>query len=439
MRVPRQFLILSTIQRHLMIRLSRATALLLAACLCSCAAKTTVHQVTPATKLDGSAVFYNLPRTVCIVEIPVTRTTVRTGSLEEYTSVLTDAGINVKAATRDEVSYAIGDVRLTSRAEPDPSALFAVDLDQQIYETKSLTMQMTSDGMLANSEPMPPTTVPSNAITTIESIAYPNADESAPVSLEDAKQHHARQHTQPKANDQALAEKLRDEILELRKRRLELISGRTLPVDAANPGAITILLDAMRNMEEKLLSKFVGTKKMETWTAYCEFVPTTEGKQFELLRLSEKGIVQTTAMNPTPENFETDDGSQPLRRVFITVRSSAPEAMEQIRNAAEPLDSVGGFYYRIAAASTVEITLKAKTTRRIAFLNLPVAQFGLVACLPRSVRMSPDRALEYYTSTGSLKRFQMGDRATDSTSVLASSNTLARDSTSLPRRSKIEK
>lgn len=422
-----------------MIRLSRATVVLLAACLCSCAAKTMVHQVTPATKLEGSAVFYSLPQTVCIVEIPVTRTTIRMGSLMDYTSVLTDAGINAKAATRDELNFAIGDVRLSSRAEPDPNALFAVDLDHQIYETKSLTMQMTADGMLANAEPVLPSAVPSSVITMTESIAYPNADESAPVSLEDAKVHHAKQHAQQKSPDQALAEKLRDEILELRKRRLELISGRTLPVDATNPGAITILLESMRNMEKKLLSKFVGTKKIETWTAYCEFLPTTEGKQFELLRLSEKGIVQTTAMNPTPENFETDDGSQPLRRVFITVRTVAPEVMEQIRNAAEPLDSVGGFYYRIAARSTVEITLKTKTTRRIAFQYLPVAQFGLIASLPRTVRMSPDRALEYYTSTGSLKRFQIGDGSPDSSTVQPTSSTHPRDSAVVPTRAKVEK
>jgi len=122
---------------------------------------------TPRPKLNG--VFFSLPRTVVKVDLPIVRTSRRAAQFsklspfffsgESFTKAIgevinpTALEPNLANATKEEGRYyGFDDPKFSTRGEPDPNQTFMINIRGGKFETKTLMLEVTEDGIIAKAE-----------------------------------------------------------------------------------------------------------------------------------------------------------------------------------------------------------------------------------------------------------------------------------------------
>lgn len=117
--------------------------------------KIEVHRVMkdmPKDQKKMKGVFYALPRTLVLIKIPVTRTDKLPGKYENFARCFFPDGAD-RRVTKASTEFEVGDeITFDAKGEPDPHQIFIVNTKAGLFQTKSLTMAYTEDGVLSDAK-----------------------------------------------------------------------------------------------------------------------------------------------------------------------------------------------------------------------------------------------------------------------------------------------
>lgn len=120
----------------------------------------------PRPKLNG--VFFALPRTVVKVDLPVIREVKKAGQFSKLSPFFfsgepfvaaqkddikeTDLEPNLTKTPKEGKYFGLDDPKFSTRGEPDPDQTFMVNIRGGKFETKTLMLEVTEDGIIAKAE-----------------------------------------------------------------------------------------------------------------------------------------------------------------------------------------------------------------------------------------------------------------------------------------------
>lgn len=102
---------------------------------------------TKAPKMNG--VFYALPQTVLKLDVPITRKDLEPGKYAEFAGFFFPGE---EAVEKKDIKFSIGKPAFDSRGEPDPDEIYLVNIQGGIFETKTLMMEYTPEGVLSKAQ-----------------------------------------------------------------------------------------------------------------------------------------------------------------------------------------------------------------------------------------------------------------------------------------------
>jgi len=106
----------------------------------------------PSNLKRMKGVFYALPRTMVLVRIPFNRTDKFPGKYEKFARCFFPEQADARFKIRS-TEFEIGDgVGFETKGEPDPEQIFMVNTKAGLFQTKSLLMQYTDDGILGSAK-----------------------------------------------------------------------------------------------------------------------------------------------------------------------------------------------------------------------------------------------------------------------------------------------
>lgn len=111
---------------------------------------------------------YSLPRSVVVVEIPITRELYIPGRYAAFSQQL----LGIKAKTSKSNIYSVGTPILSTRSEDDPENIFLVKIDGDPLETRELIMEMSEIGLLKSGK----SEVTDNTMNFVVSVAKTSAE-----------------------------------------------------------------------------------------------------------------------------------------------------------------------------------------------------------------------------------------------------------------------
>ena len=303
-------------------------------------AQTIVEKMVP-TKATGNGIVYSLPKTSFIVNVEVTKVTVKAGPYYRYAELY----LGVKdVPTQDAVYYELGRVTIVNKGVPDPEKMYKIEFKQKTVAPFAF---LTRDGLLCaiNDEYIPE---PANEETREE------RKEIAVFSTSVYTEELLRAGTE--ARQAEIASK---EIYELRGSLKEIITGNAdnMPPDGE---AMKLVINKLEEQEKSLAQLFTGTVSKETFYYDVTIVPEDELVREVLFRFSTKmGILD-----------DDDLGGEPVY-MNLTAIERIPDL--DPKEAEKKAKTLNGVVYNIPGKGRAEIIYNNKSLLRKEF---PVVQFG---------------------------------------------------------------
>src|SRR5262249_14352721 len=131
--------------------------------------KTVVTRVRPAAAgPEMNGIFFALPRTVVKVDLPVVREVKKAGQFSKLSPFFfsgeafvlgknekiksTELEPKLDKAPKEGKYYSLDDPKFSTRGEPDPEQTFMVNIRGGRFETKTLMLEVTEEGIIARAE-----------------------------------------------------------------------------------------------------------------------------------------------------------------------------------------------------------------------------------------------------------------------------------------------
>ena len=336
----------------------------------SLTAQTVVEKVIP-TKATGGGITYSLPKTSFIVNVEVTKTTIKAGKYFRYA----ESSLGIKdVATEDQVIYELGKVKLVNKGVPDANNTYVIEFRQK---TVAPFVYLTHDGLLC-------------AINTDYVLEF--VDDERKVDVPSVNISPSSVFTEEFLRAGSVAKEAEiavKEILRLRESRTNILTGEVenLPPDGE---AMKIQISKLEEQEKALASLFIGTKTQEISYFDVAIVPEDELDREVLFRFSSKlGILD-----------EDDLGGEPVY-MNLTAMNRAPEL--DPKEAEKKAKLMKGVIYNVPGRGRVEIVHNNKTLYRV---ETPVVQFGTKEVL--APVLLEDKKLPvkitFYPETGAIRQ-----------------------------------
>jgi hypothetical protein len=112
---------------------------------------TKVDPTKPGTQRT-SGVLFSLPRTVVIAEIPLTKTSLSPGNFARWTPFFYPELTTDDFITEEKTTFKIGAPTFTTRGQTDPNQVYIAHIKAKLFETKTLLLEMSEDGIIARAE-----------------------------------------------------------------------------------------------------------------------------------------------------------------------------------------------------------------------------------------------------------------------------------------------
>jgi hypothetical protein len=344
--------------------------------LCALAAITTaqtkVERVTP-TKASGDGVTYSLPKTSFLVNVEVTKVTVKTGPYYRYA----ERYLGVKnVATEDRVYYQLGKITLAGKGIPNPDQTYKIEFKQK---TVAPFVYLTSDGLLcAVNEIYTPEEQPD------ELKPEKNASKDIPPASSVYTEELLMAGSIPRQ-----AEIAAKQIYRLRESRTDILTGDAdnLPPDGE---AMKIVISKLEDQEMALTKLFTGTEIRETDYYDVSIIPEDELDHEILFRFSSRlGILD-----------DDDLGGEPVY-MNLTALERAPEL--DPKEADKKAKLLKGLVYNVPGKARVEII---RNNKSILKKDIPVVQFGTQEALaPVMLEDKKDPVkIVFYPETGAIRQ-----------------------------------
>jgi len=270
-------------------------------------------------QLPSGVVVYALPRTSIQLSVEAIHEVFTAGPYAQFAPKY----LGIEAPTENKESFSLKSVDLRWAVEADPARTFTIAIkDSKAAES---FLAMTSTGMVALFENSAATAVPwrfSNeariqdfnyrgheshlareSTTFFRNVQTARGFERVPV----------QQSQVVEKNTERRAEEAANAIFNLRKKRMELITGEN---DALSGEAMRAALEEINRMEQEYMSLFVGKSSFDTQSANFEVVPdpTQTRQMYIAFRLSDtQGLL-------APDNM----GGRPIVLELVSDRRPAP-------------------------------------------------------------------------------------------------------------------
>ena len=331
-------------------------------------AQTIVERVTP-TRATGNGVVYSLPKTSFIVNVEVTKITLKAGPYYRYAELY----LGMKdVITQDAVIYELGPITMIHKGVPDEDNTYKIEFNQK---TVAPYVYLTNEGFLCaiNEDYVPDYVdeekrVEYNEIATFSASVY--SEELLRASSESKQAEVAAKH-----------------IYELRESYKDIITGNAdyMPPDGE---ALKLMINELKEQEKELVNLFTGIVSREKDYYDVSIIPEDELEREVLFRFSTKlGIL------------DADDlGGEPIY-MNLTALERIPELDPK---EAERKAKSRGLVYNKPGRGRAEIFYNNKSILRKEAL---VVQFGIRDVLLPILLEDKKRPIKvtFYPETGAIK------------------------------------
>lgn len=413
------------------VRLICASSMLLGLLVTGC---TVGHQVTlvkKGEKVQGQAAYYALPRTVVIVDFPVQMKVHKAGTGTDFHGATCESKLDDEIVLGNEehtlrsaiglrldhpkpgtTSYAVtGSPVIKSLAEPDPAAIYRVDLTSSWSKKQMVDLTFGPLGVLEAGTSSVQDKRVDLAVATVKAVvdittAFKIAPEGAPPE------------TKPDAvNCLKRTDPCHKAACEIYKARMALA---TLPDEVGFSGLDGEQAEWLEKRHERTIEQntplFVRTVT-NTTTISCAVRPMPgDPSDIPILKFDKlKGFSAggDRADCKIPAEFEGDGCDLYL----MTVTVPGDQYSETLRTAHvdnHDTSAPQGFYYRIPTVASIEIR---KGKERVTEQDLVVAQLGLVAALPAQRTYQTKYVVALDPATGALTKLTADSEAVDSAAI----------------------
>lgn len=393
-----------------------------------CATKHIVVPVTKETKTE-SGVFYWLPRTVVVVDLPITK------SVKKRTPFWTSAGANeqnekqaiIDAAkielglekddlfleANEKKSFKTGVPTITTRGESDPQQLFFVKLKGGFLKNRNFNIKLTEDGLISSAESKVEDKTLEFTMKSLESFA-----KIAGVALKAMALQDVSNKTRP-PNLPPWAFQIIEDIKGVRTARLQLISGEKAPPNISID-ALKYMVEQLDQLESQLIAHLTGVTETATKTLRFEIRPNGSDSSTPLIlnlaTIFDDGLTFGThpqVANPEiPAGFAGSTGVGKIVSIQIDLYPSTQRAAFDLID--RSLKGERSYYYRVPATALATV----RGGKEIVRSQLAIAQYGKVLSLPPDINSSSSvYKPTYYVNSGALQELLIQGNALDPSTV----------------------
>lgn len=355
-----------------------------------------VDNSSDPSKKEG--IYYNLPKTIIIVDVTVTKEEKIKGPYAEFAGKY--LGMS-NVITQNSTTYNISGISLSSSTSPDTTQYYYIHMGKKALNDNSFQLALSETGIIQNTTGEQPAAGVQQTNITMqpeESNIYPdvfkyfsdlNLHEQVDTIIETVnldsitiekitfKRKLVEKTPEQKAKDAA------DFIIKVKENRFNLISG--YQEVNYNKETFNIMNQEMLTLENEYCKLFTGLTFTNDLNYRFTFVPNG-ADSLALFKFSGiKGVIDTSSING--------------QLVYLTINRS---------NDTQPIKShilrkegikTHGLYYRIPEAADISIYLGNKLYMSGKFL---INQYGAVSWLPAN-----DLKVKYYPSNGSIKNINL--------------------------------
>lgn len=347
----------------------------------------------------GTGMYYALPRTVIAVEVTVEKTTDKPGPYAEYASPFLGLNDVIHAPA---VNYQIHDIDISGYGEPDPDHVYHVRFPEG-EDRQNLYLTLTEAGLIASVNKEKDDSRLDQDIkqikergelgtdTTFNYFINTNLKEKIDTIVEEVHldtitiQREKLRKSWVEKGDELRAREVADYIMDLRTKKLDLISGfQEIPYSKE---ALEYMYSEMDSLEQDYLDLFTGISHTETITYRFIHTPAKNNliSPHILFRFSsEEGVLPADNEHPTEVTLS-------YKRSHVTdevavLPTQTNRGRDQVRK---------GIYYRIPEYADVMVH---EGDKKLATAQMLVSQFGRASNLP------PDSLeIEFFPNTGAVK------------------------------------
>lgn len=400
------------------------------ATLTGCARAYDVHRVSTAAngpRFASKAIFYALPRTVVTAQASVTKTQIRPGGCSGQATLLAQLGVDqatqdlltdlLSRPTSEQVAhrYKISDFQLGSRAEADPSQVFAVEVKGKTLQNQLLELQLSETGMLLSGKNEAENRAAQFATQTFSTIASLAVKASMGRAA---------------APDGSRCAQLRTQIENVRERQRQLVSPGGTP-SGTPKDTLELMLSKLKEEETDLMTHFTGPREVTLGDVRCEVRPkerfqadSNQVNDFELeitTRLFQfsrtLGLVNLDPGCIVPTAFQGSGADTNAQDVNLVTQAVSNHYSRTVAARQQEPRETGGYFYRVPGEAVVRLNL---ATDPKVVLRMPVAQYGVVATLPGSADLNAileKYEAAFFPATGGLQKFATTTQAPDTTAI----------------------
>lgn len=360
------------------------------------------NNTSPQTK---EGIFYSLPRTVVKIEVTIDKIENYKGPYADY--ALRFLGLkNVVPA--NSIEYKIGEISITTSAEPDPDQYYFIELGEKISKgEKAGILSLTDAGVILGTLQDDLTTTDAGTVTSTPNIEGERDvfgdlfKYSADVSVFEKvdtiirkfnidtmtveRQYYKR--TMVEKSPEQKAKEAADFISKIKDNRFNLISG--YQEVNYNRETLEYMDTQLKTMEREYLKLFTGVSVHKTLVFSYKYIPipnqiNTEIPIFKFLKT--KGIV------------DLDEPGGKVVTIKIQRVGNTTSVANYLRKA-EKETKIQGFSYRIPEVALVTVKLDENTQKETQCL---VNQLGVVTYLPAN-----KWKVQFHKSTGGIKGLEI--------------------------------
>lgn len=423
-----------------------------------CSSQYTVSKVDEKLPkyLPKGGIYYSLPKTEIVVQIPVTQTVTSHGELsyrfdENVKKCKSDASVDTGTDDKYESSTKLerGRITLFTRAIPDSKHRYRLDVTADLFSSFTHTVEVTKSGILTSASSTVKDGVAEVALAVASTVADLAKISSGIVPAAAARTQIINCSVINEASNAIAAQTNELASIEADRKLLLLKTGLRTESDTLKQSIAYLdkRVAAVKKKYKKLVdktkrdvkkkSKFVLLSRMtpNEFSAVIDEDNNNDGVNDNLLTFQAVALVPAIKTDETASTIPVVSGATAFETVQlidisklekeiakwklkINVTPSISYATDCKNNCISE-DNVGGYKYRISASGTIVVhgVVEVKDSNgqivkesiSLAQSTLPIAQYGPIAQLPNEFGGSDGNiSLALFTDTGALKTVTVG-------------------------------
>lgn len=315
-----------------------------------------------------SMLLYYMPKTTLTFQLTIEKKIEKPGKFYLYAEKYLGT---TEVITQETESYALKEVNIKTKCEPDPNRAYAIPVSEKINASYIINKKGILRGI--NIEPTEATPKVSNQTKSTPKVTT-QITELNPYNEE-----------QMRANSIGkMAEEVAQQIYRIRESRLNLLTGDLdqLPNDGTS---LKTMLKKLNEEEERLCALFVGTTTITTYQQTIAYTPSERLDNLTLIRFSpHQGVVSANDLSGEPIYLN----------LIPSIKTYAPETKQSNKNQVKT-----AIYYNQPGTALVTVTYEQKNLCK---KNITIPQFGISIPLPMSLFEKKEYKAKFDEKTGAL-------------------------------------